>query len=93
MAAGIPVWCGGMHEFGIGRAANVAISSLPGFTLPSDVSGSDKYYARDVIVPPVVAHDGRVAVPTAPGLGFDVDLDWIRQNQVETDTIDAPTHP
>lgn len=93
LAAGIPVWCGGMHEFGIGRAANVAISSLPGFTLPSDVSGSDKYYARDVIVPPVVAHDGRVAVPTAPGLGFDVDLDWIRQNQVETDTIDAPTHP
>ena len=51
--AGIPVWCGGMHEFGIGRAANVALSSLPGFTLPSDVSASEKYYARDVITPPV----------------------------------------
>ena len=75
--AGIPVWCGGMHEFGIGRAANVAISSLPGFTLPSDVSGSDKYYARDVIVPPVIATDGWVQVPTSPGLGHEIDLDQI----------------
>lgn len=77
---GIPVWCGGMHEFGIGRAANVAISSLPGFTLPSDVSGSDKYYSRDVIAPPVIAHDGWVDVPEAPGLGHDVDLEWIDAN-------------
>ena len=80
---GIPVWCGGMHEFGVGRAANVAISSLPGFTLPSDVSGSDKYYARDVISPPVVAHDGIVQVPTAPGIGHHVDLDVIRAHTVE----------
>ncbi|MCR2784724.1 MULTISPECIES: o-succinylbenzoate synthase [unclassified Microbacterium] len=78
--AGIPVWCGGMHEFGVGRAANVALSSLPGFTLPSDVSGSDKYYARDVIVPPVVARDGRVDVPRTPGLGHAVDTDWILEN-------------
>ncbi|QCV96244.1 o-succinylbenzoate synthase [Acidipropionibacterium acidipropionici] len=77
---GIPVWCGGMHEFGIGRAANVAISSLPGFTLPSDVSGSDKYYSRDVIAPPVIAHDGWVDVPEALGLGHDVDRDWIDAN-------------
>ena len=48
-ARGVPVWCGGMHEFGIGRAANVAIASLPGFTLPGDVSGSDKYYAEDIV--------------------------------------------
>jgi len=78
--AGMPVWCGGMHEFGVGRAANVALSSLPGFTLPSDVSGSDKYYARDVIVPPVVAEGGRVTVPASPGLGHDVDVDWIIEN-------------
>lgn len=78
--AGIPVWCGGMHEFGVGRAANVALSSLPGFTLPSDVSGSDKYYARDVIVPPVTARAGRVDVPTTPGLGHAVDTDWIADN-------------
>ncbi len=51
-ARGVPVWCGGMHEFGIGRAANVAIASLPGFTLPGDVSGSDKYYAQDIVEPP-----------------------------------------
>lgn len=79
---GIPVWCGGMHEFGVGRAINVAISSLPNFTLPSDVSGSNKYYARDVITPPVVARDGMVEVPTAPGIGFDIDRRWIAQNQV-----------
>lgn len=86
VAAGIPVWCGGMHEFGIGRAANVAISSLPGFTYPSDVSGSDKYYARDVIVPPVVAHSGVVAVPTASGLGVVVDEAFVREN-LEAETV------
>lgn len=91
--AGIPVWCGGMHEFGIGRAANVAISSLSNFTLPSDVSASDKYYARDVIVPAVTALDGVVTVPDAPGIGYDVDIDWIRQNTVRTAVFpaDAPT--
>ena len=82
--AGVPVWCGGMHEFGVGRAANVALSSLPNFSLPSDVSGSDKYYARDVIVPPVVAHDGIVRVPVAPGIGHDVDVDWVLQNSART---------
>lgn len=87
--AGVPVWCGGMHEFGVGRAANVALSSLPNFTLPSDVSGSDKYYARDVIVPPVVAHDGRVQVPTAPGIGHDVDVNWVLQNSSRTLDISA----
>jgi O-succinylbenzoate synthase len=75
----VPVWCGGMHEFGVGRAANVALSSLPGFVLPSDVSGSDKYYARDVVDPPIRADDGIVAVPwDSPGLGHDVDEDFVR---------------
>ncbi|WP_353055441.1 o-succinylbenzoate synthase [Leucobacter sp. CX328] len=77
--AGVPVWCGGMHEFGIGRAANVAISSLPNFLLPSDVSGSDKYYERDIIDPPVVAVSGVVAVPTGTGLGFEVDTARIQE--------------
>ncbi|MBS3181638.1 o-succinylbenzoate synthase [Leucobacter sp. Marseille-Q4368] len=72
--AGIPVWCGGMHEFGIGRAANVALASLPNFHLPSDVSGSDKYYANDLIEPPIRAREGRVAVPTAVGIGHEVDV-------------------
>ncbi|HEY0247353.1 MAG TPA: o-succinylbenzoate synthase [Gryllotalpicola sp.] len=81
VANGIPVWCGGMHEFGIGRLANVAISALPGFTLPSDVSASQKYYARDIIVPPVTAHGGLVTVPTAPGLGAEVDEEFISANE------------
>ncbi|MEV5536266.1 o-succinylbenzoate synthase [Saccharopolyspora shandongensis] len=82
--AGWPVWCGGMHEFGIGRIANVALSSLPGFTLPSDVSASDKYYARDVVFPPLVAQHGAVAVPTTPGLGVEVDEDFIAQHSHQT---------
>lgn len=88
-AEGIPVWCGGMHEFGVGRAANVALSSLPGFTLPSDVSGSDKYYAHDVIVPPVIARHGRVEVPTSPGLGHDIDEDVLSAHTVELVDLSA----
>lgn len=70
---GVPVWCGGMHEFGVGRAANLALASLPGFTLPSDVSGSDKYYRTDIVTVPIRAVDGMVAVPTDPGIGLEVD--------------------
>lgn len=76
-AQSVPVWCGGMHEFGIGRAANVAISSLPGFTIPGDVSGSDKYYAEDIVEPPIRAIQGAIAVPQAPGLGYAPDEDLI----------------
>jgi O-succinylbenzoate synthase len=83
-AEGIPVWCGGMHEFGIGRAANIAISSLPGFSLPSDVSASAKYYARDIIVPAVVADHGVVQVPHSPGLGYRVDEGFIAENTLDT---------
>jgi O-succinylbenzoate synthase len=67
---GVPVWCGGMHEYGIGRAANLAISSLPGFSIPGDVSGSDKYYAEDIVDPPIRAHLGAIALPDGPGIGF-----------------------
>ncbi|TCM41213.1 o-succinylbenzoate synthase [Kribbella sp. VKM Ac-2568] len=84
--SGIAVWCGGMHEFGIGRAANVALSSLPGFTLPSDVSASEKYYARDVVTPPVVARRGVVQVPESAGLGHGVDTDLIAANTVASIT-------
>ena len=84
-AHGIPVWCGGMHEFGVGRATNVALSSLPGFTLPSDVSGSDKYYARDVVAPPIRADRGVVRVPwEVPGLGHDVDEEFLRAQATRT---------
>jgi len=77
-ARGVPVWCGGMHEYGVGRAANVAIAALPGFTLPGDVSGSDKYYARDITTVPILATDGAIPVPTGPGLGYDVDVEYVR---------------
>ncbi|MBF8184443.1 o-succinylbenzoate synthase [Nonomuraea sp. K274] len=67
-ANGLAVWCGGMLETGIGRAANVALAALPGFTLPGDVSASDRFYHTD-ITEPIVLEDGHIAVPTGPGLG------------------------
>jgi O-succinylbenzoate synthase len=85
--SGIPVWCGGMHEFGVGRAANLAISSLPGFVLPSDVSGSDKYYARDVLTEPIRAVAGRVPVPSRAGLGVEVDEQFIAANTVRSESF------
>ena len=75
---GIPVWCGGMLESGIGRAHNIALASLPGFSLPGDISASSRYFARDLIVPEVtVSRDGTVIAPLGPGLGFNVDLEYI----------------
>ncbi|NYI99641.1 O-succinylbenzoate synthase [Nocardioides thalensis] len=68
LEAGVPVWCGGMLETGIGRAANIALASLPGFTLPGDISGSDRFYAVD-ITEPVEMVGGRVSVPAGPGFG------------------------
>ena len=67
-AHGVPVWCGGMLETGIGRAANVALSALPNFLLPSDNSASSRYYERD-ITEPFVLESGRMRVPSGPGLG------------------------
>jgi O-succinylbenzoate synthase len=67
-ANGVAVWCGGMIESGIGRAANAALASLPGFTLPGDVSASDRFYRTD-ITEPFVIEDGHLRVPTGPGLG------------------------
>jgi O-succinylbenzoate synthase len=71
--AGIPVWCGGMLETGIGRAANAALAALPGFTLPGDVSASDRFYHRDIVTEPAVLEDGHVRVPTGHGLGVEID--------------------
>ncbi|MEW9531205.1 o-succinylbenzoate synthase [Microbispora sp. NPDC049125] len=69
-ASGVAVWCGGMLETGIGRAANVALAALPGFTLPGDTSASRRYYATDV-TPPFELADGHLAVPTGPGIGVE----------------------
>lgn len=70
LAQGVPVWCGGMLETGIGRAANVALAALPGFTLPGDTSASSRYFATDITAP-FVLDDGRLHVPTGPGIGVD----------------------
>ena len=90
---GVPVWCGGMHEYGVGRAANVAICSLPGFVLPGDVSGSDKYYAEDIVDPPILAKNGAIAVPDAPGLGWTPNEERIRKHTVRELTLSTPRVP
>jgi O-succinylbenzoate synthase len=77
-AHGIAVWCGGMIESGIGRAANVALASLPGFTLPGDVSASDRFYRTD-ITEPFTMSDGHLDVPTGPGLGVTPDADLLEE--------------
>ena len=87
-AKGVPVWCGGMLESGIGRAHNIALASLPGFTLPGDISASSRYFARDVIVPEVeVSADGTVDVPRGAGIGFGVDLDYIESRTEVVEVI------
>lgn len=80
LAQSVPVWCGGMLESGIGRAHNLALASLPAFTLPGDISASARYFERDIVTPGVtVDADGTVAVPHGPGLGLEVDLSFIER--------------
>jgi O-succinylbenzoate synthase len=88
-AHGIAVWCGGMLETGLGRAANVALAALPGFTLPGDTSASDRYYARDV-TPPFVLDRGHLAVPGGPGLGVEPLPDALAEFTTWTEWIPAP---
>ena len=72
-ARGVPVWCGGMLESGIGRLANVHLQTLPGFSLPGDTSASARYFEEDLVDPPVVVSPaGRIAVPARPGIGHDI---------------------
>jgi o-succinylbenzoate synthase len=86
-AAGMPVWCGGMLETGIGRAALVALSSLPGFTLPGDSSASDRYWQTD-LTEPFVLEDGQLRVPSGPGLGVTVDEDVLDRFTVERERLE-----
>jgi o-succinylbenzoate synthase len=83
-AHGVPVWCGGMLECGIGRAHNLALASLPNFSLPGDISASKRYWVRDVITKPFeVSADGTVGVPTGPGIGVDVDHAFLEEITVD----------
>jgi o-succinylbenzoate synthase len=87
---GIPVWCGGMLEAGIGRAHNIALSTLKGFTLPGDVSASARYWAQDIIEPEVtVSAEGEIAIPDTPGRGYEVRTDLIEKLTVRKETIRA----
>jgi O-succinylbenzoate synthase len=87
----IPVWCGGMLESGIGRAHNIAMATLDGFTLPGDVSASIRYWEQDVIDPPVtVTPAGTIIAPEKPGIGFDVNVGLLDQLTVRREQIDAP---
>jgi len=87
---GVPVWCGGMLESGIGRAHNIAMSTLPGFTLPGDVSASHRYWEEDIIEPVVeVTAKGTIRVPKAPGLGYAVRRDLVDTLTVRTNHWEA----
>jgi O-succinylbenzoate synthase len=84
---GIPVWCGGMLEAGIGRAHNIALSTLPGFTLPGDVSASGRYWEEDIIEPPVtVSSKGTIKAPTGHGIGYEVN-----ENRIDALTLRRET--
>lgn len=85
---GIPVWCGGMLESGVGRAHNIAISTLAGYTMPGDVSASKRYWHEDIISPEVeVSAEGTITVPDGPGIGFEIRRDRIYKATVRTVSI------
>jgi o-succinylbenzoate synthase len=92
VARGVPVWCGGMLESGIGRAYNVALASLPGFTLPGDLSPSARYWTEDIVAPEwTMSGDGLVRVPRdVPGIGVAPRLDRIDDLTLRTVTVRAP---
>jgi o-succinylbenzoate synthase len=75
---GVPVWCGGMLESGIGRAHNIAITTLANFTLPGDTAASSKYWPRDIVHPEITVDNGIISVPDTPGIGYESDHDQIK---------------
>jgi O-succinylbenzoate synthase len=88
MAAGLAVWCGGMLESGVGRAHNVALASLPGFTLPGDISASRRYWEQDIVSPEFEVANGTMAVPTGPGIGVEVDVERVEALTTRVVTFD-----
>ena len=85
--ASVPVWCGGMLETGIGRATNLALAALPGFTLPGDTSASARYFADDITEPFVMDPDGTMAVPTGPGIGVAPRPERLKATTLRTETL------
>ncbi|WP_442962106.1 o-succinylbenzoate synthase [Pseudogracilibacillus sp. SE30717A] len=80
---GIDVWCGGMLEAGVGRAHNIALTTLSGFTMPGDTAGSSNYWEKDIISPEVIVHDGVITVPDKPGIGYDIDEEALHEFTVD----------
>jgi len=88
MADNIPVWCGGMLESGIGRAHNIALSTLPNFVLPGDVSASRRYWRRDIVLPPVeVTRNGTIEVRDQVGFGYDLDREYLESLVVRREEL------
>lgn len=88
-AHGVPVWCGGMLETGIGRAMNAALAALPGFTLTGDISASTRFWTRDIVTEPMQVVDGHVPVPTGPGTGVELDESFVDSVTTSTETVTA----
>ncbi|WP_174616021.1 o-succinylbenzoate synthase [Virgibacillus ihumii] len=86
-AHGIPVWCGGMLEAGVGRAHNIALTSLSQFALPGDTAGSSRYWKKDIITPEVTVENGRITIPNKPGIGYEIDKDALNRFTVEEETF------
>jgi O-succinylbenzoate synthase len=85
---GLPVWCGGMLEAGVGRAHNIALSTLAGFTLPGDVAASHRYWDRDIVEPPVtVSPAGTITAPAGCGIGYEVDEAFVETLTVRRETV------
>ncbi len=89
VAAGWPVWCGGMLESGIGRAYNVALAALPGFTIPGDISNSRRYWAKDIVSPEFEMADGLMPVPEGPGIGVTPDVERIEALTTRKEVFEA----
>jgi O-succinylbenzoate synthase len=92
-ARGVPVWCGGMLETGIGRAANLALASLRNFTLPADISATERYWERDIVEQRFTlnAEDSTITVPDRPGLGVTVDREAVAQYALRRETFQPPS--
>jgi O-succinylbenzoate synthase len=87
--AGVPLWCGGMLESGVGRAHNIAVATLPGFSKPGDTSSSSRYFEEDIVEPRPEAADGLMPVPAGPGIGVEVRRDVLSRFTLETVELPA----
>ncbi|WP_245639500.1 o-succinylbenzoate synthase [Viridibacillus arvi] len=84
---GIPVWCGGMLESGIGRAHNIALTSLSQFVLPGDTASSNRYWEKDIIEPEVTVKNGMITIPDSPGIGYEINREVLELYRVEIKTV------